>query len=94
MSDDGTQLSIGTQVNIRKQFPGNTRAVCIEYCHHAGFGYAGVQAGMECACGDIPPPEERIRADTECDWRCAGDGRQVCGGYGTMNVFTTGKFNA
>lgn len=44
----------------------------------------------ECFCGNTLPEENRKVPDPECNYKCSGDQKQICGGYFTINVYETG----
>lgn len=68
----------------------NTPAKCIQMCLQSGFLYAGVQYSTECFCGNTEPPVTAKLPDPECNYKCIGDPKQICGGYFTINVYETG----
>lgn len=69
----------------------NSPKKCMDVCLQSGFVYAGVQYGSECFCGNTAPPSTAVLAESSCNMKCPGGGREdVCGGYFTMNVFETG----
>ena len=65
----------------------NTPAHCVSTCANKGFAYAAVQYGESCLCGNS---YGRYGPATNCDYRCTGDGSDVCGGYSANSVFSTG----
>lgn len=68
----------------------NSPKKCITMCLQSGFPFAGVQYGTECFCGaNAPSPDLKI-PDEKCDMKCSGDPEEFCGGYFTMNVYSTG----
>lgn len=44
----------------------------------------------ECFCGNSIPDDTVKLPDPECNYKCSGDQKQLCGGYFTINVFETG----
>lgn len=74
----------------------NTPSKCIQMCLQSGFLYAGVQYSTECFCGNSEPPVTSKLPDPECNYKCIGDAKQICGGYFTINIYETGisKFEA
>ena len=50
------------------------------------YGYAGVQAGDECWCGNNAPTNPV--AQSECSMSCSGDTSQKCGGPWRMNIYS------
>ena len=69
------------------KFSRNRPQTCIEFCHGSGYKYAGVQFGNQCFCGNSLPPASRITDSTECNMKCPGDKRYMCGGFDRMNVY-------
>ncbi len=72
----------------------NTAEKCLALCTEAAYSYAGLQYAVECFCGNEAPDSERKTSggEEECDKVCPGNPSQKCGGYLTMNVYQTGKF--
>ncbi|XP_014225440.1 xylosyltransferase oxt [Trichogramma pretiosum] len=68
----------------------NSPKHCAHMCLQSGFPYAGVEYGVECFCGKEEPPETSQIQDSECNKKCPGDPLQTCGGYLTINIFSTG----
>ena len=60
---------------------------CVETCTDKGFAYAAVQYGESCLCGNR---FGRYGEATNCDYRCTGDGGEICGGYNANSVYWTG----
>ncbi|TRY63197.1 hypothetical protein TCAL_03549 [Tigriopus californicus] len=65
---------------------------CLMLCTESGYLYAGLQYGSECFCGserpndgDRFPPEK-----SKCNYPCAGNPKENCGGYLAMDVYQTG----
>lgn len=44
----------------------------------------------ECFCGNTEPPTTAKLPDPECNYKCIGDPKQICGGYFTINIYETG----
>lgn len=44
----------------------------------------------ECFCGHSMPEHTIKLADPECNYKCSGDSKQLCGGYFTISIFETG----
>lgn len=65
----------------------NTPQECMETCRAKGFAYAGVQYGESCLCGNS---YGKYGTANNCDYKCTGDGSQICGGYNANSVYTTG----
>ena len=80
---------------ISPKIPDQTPAKCIRACQDLGFSFAGVQDGIQCNCGDVAPPLDKIISMNECTLpdctncrNCAGDPSKPCGGPYKMIVFT------
>lgn len=44
----------------------------------------------ECFCGNTIPETTVKLPDPECNYKCSGDSKHLCGGYFTINIFETG----
>jgi hypothetical protein len=66
-----------------------TVPACIDFCKAAGMPYAGLEYGRECFCAsELDPryaPKDGIMGS--CDFKCAGDGAQLCGGWAAMSIY-------
>ena len=68
----------------------NEKELCLKTCYDAGFRYSGLQFALECFCGnEVPSPELKLE-DSACNKPCTGNKSQTCGGYLTMNIYTSG----
>ncbi|KAJ3065408.1 hypothetical protein HDU98_011220, partial [Podochytrium sp. JEL0797] len=63
-----------------------TLEICLQTCSTAGFRYAGAEFGVECYCGNQPPPAA-TPVSTMCTMACAGNGAEICGGISAISVF-------
>ncbi len=65
--------------------PQNCRSVCL----NRGFGFAGVENGSECWCGNqIQAPLDSWVVDmANCNKPCSGDNQQDCGSGGFIHIF-------
>ncbi|XP_014216073.1 xylosyltransferase oxt [Copidosoma floridanum] len=68
----------------------NSPEHCAHMCLQSGYSYAGVEYSMECFCGKEKPSKINLLSDSSCNMKCPGDPKQRCGGYLTINVFSTG----
>ena len=72
-----------------------TLQLCFDFCTSRGMAYAGVEYAKECFCGpdDVDLSDYGPRADSECNFRCAGDPNQFCGAGFRLNIYdiTRGK---
>ena len=55
-----------------------TNRACIDLCSKAGYIFAGTQYQQECWCGNNRA--KFVTDESDCNYRCSGDGNQVCGG--------------
>lgn len=67
--------------------PGMTPAFCINYCAQQGFPLAGVEYANECYCGKSFSIASSKANQTICNFPCAGDNTQSCGGNAAINVY-------
>jgi cytoskeletal protein RodZ len=65
----------------------NTPERCIATCRAKGFKFAGVQYSESCLCGNS---YGKYGAADNCNMRCTGDSSQICGGYSSNGVYSTG----
>ncbi|GIL50434.1 hypothetical protein Vafri_6558 [Volvox africanus] len=59
---------------------------CRETARTQGFAYFGVEAGRQCFVGN-EVTRKRTSNAVICNYRCAGDGNQICGGDWTISVY-------
>ena len=63
---------------------------CNSLCAPLGFKFCGVQmGGTGCFCGDSFGSQGKADADADCNVRCAGDPKEVCGGPNLNSVYET-----
>jgi len=77
------------QGDMIKFKPDNSPQKCQEHCLANGFIFAGVQYGLECFCGNSLPQDKNLSSE-KCNMTCTGDSSLTCGGYLTMNIYSTG----
>ncbi|XP_074646462.1 sialate:O-sulfotransferase 2-like [Tubulanus polymorphus] len=67
---------------------GMTVGKCITICKGKGYRFAGLQFSWQCFCsnrvGYNGPAEE-----SECNKRCTGNRREICGGSWRNSVYST-----
>ncbi|EZA47482.1 Xylosyltransferase oxt [Ooceraea biroi] len=68
----------------------NTPERCAYMCLQSGFPYAGTEYSVECFCGVEEPLQTKRLPDSSCNMKCSGNPKQTCGGYLTINVYSTG----
>jgi hypothetical protein len=71
-----------------------TQTLCVSTCLDRGFGFAGVEYGKECYCGDKLNSIEnggkgdKAASEAECDMLCAGNKNETCGGGSRIGVWS------
>ena len=69
-----------------------TNEACATFCATRGFALAGTEYSQECFCGDRAAVGATNLTDiSQCDMRCSGDRRSMCGGAGKLSVWSLGK---
>jgi hypothetical protein len=64
--------------------------VCVDACYLGGFAFAALQAGNMCYCANSPQLSATpIVMPSFCDFQCAGNIKQVCGGLAYFSVYQT-----
>ncbi|KAF5341506.1 hypothetical protein D9757_014259 [Collybiopsis confluens] len=67
-----------------------TPAKCLTFCR--GYKYAGTEYGTQCFCGNSLQNNGAtglIKGSGYCNYRCAGDSSQSCGGSYFLSVYST-----
>lgn len=62
--------------------------MCAEYCE--GETYFGTQWGIECFCGDERSDLFKHTTIPTCDYPCAGDAEETCGGSSALSLYNYG----
>ncbi|CAN0251738.1 unnamed protein product, partial [Ectocarpus fasciculatus] len=58
--------------------------ICLGICSDASYTHFGTQYGKECWCtGSLGTTE----SSTACDFPCAGDADEICGGYDALTLY-------
>ena len=65
----------------------NTIEHCLDYCRAQGFQFMGVVHSEHCFCGNTAPLQTDFAPSTECNKKCRGNQKQICGGSWRMNVY-------
>ncbi|KAG0651289.1 fungistatic metabolite, partial [Hyphodiscus hymeniophilus] len=65
--------------------------MCINDCSGAGYGYAGVEYGRECWCGNSLASGSVHVTDQTCDMTCSGDESTICGGHSLLSIYVAGS---
>ncbi|KAF8959586.1 WSC domain-containing protein [Flammula alnicola] len=69
-----------------------TPALCTQFCFNQGFGFAGLESGNFCWCGDAIQNSANQMAASDCDLLpCIGDSTLFCGGNDRIDIFTDGS---
>ncbi|PAA62140.1 hypothetical protein BOX15_Mlig025595g1 [Macrostomum lignano] len=63
-----------------------SREYCADVCSLGGFAYFGVQAGVQCFCGNSYGSHGAV-AESNCGSTCSGNAAQKCGGSWRNSVF-------
>ena len=63
---------------------------CIEFCDAKGYSMAGLEFGQECYCGYSLGPSGTKASELDCNMPCSGNGDELCGAGGRLNVFSNG----
>lgn len=62
---------------------------CAAFCD--GYTYFGAEYGRECYCGNVINNGSVLADDTsDCDFLCAGDDSEYCGGSSRLNLYKLG----
>ncbi|RHZ77828.1 hypothetical protein Glove_172g19 [Diversispora epigaea] len=65
---------------------------CIAYCNSKGiFGYAGLEAGSQCFCGNNFTSKDINLSLEHCSSSCTGNRSQICGGFFALSVYNASK---
>ncbi|KAJ3069113.1 hypothetical protein HDU98_007813 [Podochytrium sp. JEL0797] len=62
-----------------------TAQVCVAQCQAQGFAVAGMEYASQCFCGMSLP----AYLSSACTMACQGDATQICGGPGSLTVYTS-----
>ncbi|XP_062608867.1 uncharacterized protein LOC134270643 [Saccostrea cucullata] len=65
-----------------------TIEVCKNICTKENSKFYGVEYSYECFCGDSLTTNIR-KPESECNMKCNGNGKQICGGVYRMNIYRT-----
>ena len=60
---------------------------CVSYCASKGYSLAGTEFGSQCFCGNSMTKSAVVDA-SQCKMACAGAAGEMCGGAGTMSLFS------
>lgn len=60
---------------------------CIEACDRAGYGYAGLEFGGECWCGNAINPAAQPASADDCSMPCNDNRAELCGGPDRLNIY-------
>ncbi|KAI9453138.1 WSC domain-containing protein [Lactarius psammicola] len=63
---------------------------CITFCNHQNYLYAGVENGEDCHCGNYLAKSAKIGLSTECNVKCPGNSREICGAKHHLNLYWSG----
>ncbi|XP_066603549.1 xylosyltransferase oxt isoform X2 [Prorops nasuta] len=86
--DDKTYRVLAGYYHVFKS--NNSPQTCAFMCLQSGYTFAGTEYSVECFCGMEEPSQTNRLPDSSCNMKCPGSSKQSCGGYLTINVFSTG----
>ena len=89
--DEATRrLPEGVHASDQDKFTSsNTPEFCVNACKEKGFGFAGVEWGKQCFCGNTEPAVDKKVPASECNMACPGDSSVNCGASWRMNIYST-----
>ena len=67
-----------------------TSSGCANFCNANGYKIAGTENSGQCFCGNELVSSTQ-QASSACNMACAGDQTQICGGSGTLSVFSSSQ---
>jgi hypothetical protein len=67
-----------------------TVSKCLDACEADGFALAGVEYYNECWCGNSIQYDNHPQSIFNCQYPCAGDPHQLCGGSNSMIIYQRG----
>ncbi|XP_074645965.1 kremen protein 1-like [Tubulanus polymorphus] len=67
---------------------GMTVDKCIAICGHKRYRFAGLQNSWQCFCGNHVGMHGPAH-ESECNKRCTGNRREICGGSWRNSVYST-----
>ena len=62
---------------------------CLSICRSKEFPYSGLEYSSECYCGHAPDEGFEWAWPNKCNYICAGDSNQICGGSDAMSLWNT-----
>ena len=66
-----------------------TIEMCLGICRSKGYPFSGLEYQTECHCGHEPDEGFEFAWSDKCDYHCAGDSSQKCGGSDAINVWSS-----
>ncbi|CAG8705460.1 1872_t:CDS:1 [Rhizophagus irregularis] len=60
---------------------------CINYCREGNYRYAGLEARVQCFCGNTYNPLGRLLGSEYCSNSCPGNNYQLCGGSFALSIY-------
>lgn len=64
-----------------------TKNKCLVICGYGKFGFAGLEFGRECWCGNTLNPASKQVDQSSCSLPCSGNASDTCGGKLTLDVY-------
>ena len=69
----------------------NSPQYCRKKCRSQEYAFSGVEYGRQCFCGNTPPAQSELVADSQCSYKCPADSTSKCGGSWRLNIYETGE---
>ncbi|CAB4395143.1 unnamed protein product [Rhizophagus irregularis] len=60
---------------------------CIDNCYKNNYKYAGLEARIQCFCGNSYDSINRIIGSEHCRASCPGNNSQICGGIWALSIY-------
>ena len=70
-----------------------TSSGCTNFCNANGYSIAGTEDAGQCFCGN-ELVQSTQQPSSACNMVCLGDQREICGGSGTLSVFSSGPLSS
>ncbi|GAM85281.1 hypothetical protein ANO11243_032850 [Dothideomycetidae sp. 11243] len=90
-SDSAANRTLSTPLNVAAGAGGMTEERCLDACTAKGFAFCGVEFGQECfGANNTPDATRNLGGDPlaqGCDYPCAGNRTEACGGANRVLVY-------
>ena len=64
-----------------------TNELCFQTCKSKGYKFAATQFANSCFCDNTYGKYGRAQKNGECNYRCKGNGNEMCGGYYRNSIY-------